>query len=352
MSWDVTETFAFSIGQMQISAWLSVISSLFWFALVFTITPALMTLEVVFYTFVGVQIVKSLFYFWWEWRKQYFESGSCSAGYMISSSELLRQSMPIYGTNLLSLPVSQIPLMFLAAFSGMNQVAYYGIGNRLTQPIQMMFVNIYPAIFPLLSVSAINDIESFKQNIEKMFTILAFSGILIATILSLLGHEFVVLLFGDKYILAVVPLSAQLWVAIQSMMFGLVGLIFVAMNREHTMVRLSLVNALLIGTFSFIGSHYGATGLSIALFLSGIVGFTIHWHFIKNILPDMIRWKKEFKVFFSYIILSTLSYSLLDRSFVIRVGVFITVLFVLRLIFSSEIKQIVNIALKTIDLNR
>ena len=349
VSWDITETLAFSVGQMQISAWLSVISSLLWLIIVFTIPIGLMTLEVVFCTYVGVQILKSLFYFWWEWRNKYFDSKSPCSGYTISSLELLRQSMPIFGTNLLSLPISQLPLMFLATYSGMNQVAYYSIGSKLSQPIQIMFINIFPAVFPLLSVSSINDIKSFKRQISRIFSILAFGGILIATILSLLGHELVLQLFGEKYLSAIVPLSHQLWVAIQSMMFGLVGLIFIAMNKERTMVRLSLVNAILIGSLSFIGSHYGATGLSATLLFSGVLGFILHWYFIKIMLPDIIGWKNEIKIFFSYICLSTLSYAVIEYSFEIRIVSLIIILFVLWIIFKSEINKIMEFALNTIN---
>jgi O-antigen/teichoic acid export membrane protein len=336
-SWDFAETLAFGLSQMRVSALLSIISALAWLVVVWSLPAPWMILEVVFGAFVTVQVLRSCIYLGWEWRAKYFLLTDLSRNYYVRSRELLRQSLPILGTNLLSLPVSQLPLMFLASYSGMNQVAYFGIGNKLTQPIQIVLVSIFPAILPMLSVASSKDPELFKKQIEKLFMILSFLGITIATLVSLFGNEIILLLFGDKYFPAILPLSFQLWIAIQSVLFGLIGLIFIVMNQERTMIRLSLVNATLIGCSAYVGSHYGALGISLALLVSGALGFIIHWYFLGKIVSATISLNKQLRVFFSYGILCTVSALSMMYSLEYRMSILLVACLVLSILFKQEI---------------
>jgi len=342
-SWDFAETLAFSLSQMRVSALLSISSALVWLVVVWCLPAPWMILEVVFGAFVTVQVLRSCLYVVWEWRAKYFLLTELSRNYYVRSRELLRQSLPILGTNLLSLPVSQLPLMFLASYSGMNQVAYFGIGNKLTQPIQIVLVSIFPAILPMLSVASSTDPELLKKQIEKIFMILAFMGITIATLVSLLGSEIVLLLFGDNYSPAIPPLSFQLWIAIQSVLFGLIGLIFIVMNQERTMIRLSLVNASLIGCSAYVGSHYGALGLSLALLVSGALGFIIHWYYMGKIVSGTVSLNKQLRVFLSYGILCVVSCLSMTYSIEYRMSILLVACMVLSILFKQEIFQIITL---------
>lgn len=342
--WSITETLAFSRSQMQVSAVLFIVSSVLWLLLIYGVPAELLTLETVFGSFVAVQMLRSLMYLWWEWRAAYFIPSPDACSYSITAKGLLRQSLPILGSALLAVPISLLPVMFLAAYSGMNQVGFYGIANRLTQPLYLISGALFSAIYPSLSANWVQRPDLFRSNALKLLLTLAGAGIGVVAVISCLSKEVVALLFGVKYLPAVIVLSLQVWVVLNWIMHNYLGSLFIAANRERTMVQLSLVNALIIGSAAYAGAHYGAIGLSFALWVAGLVGFTIHWIVLKQMLPGVFSLGDELRIFVPYMTLSVLSYILPDLTLGTRLLGLAGVSGMLWWLFRRQVSELFDIA--------
>jgi O-antigen/teichoic acid export membrane protein len=213
------------------------------------------------------------------------------------------QSLPLYGTQLLTIPISQLPLLFLGQFSAKSEVAFYGIGNKLVLPILIITENLLSALYPILAQNYVHDKLSYLKRSRKFFLSISFSGIFIAIIFSILSKQIVSILFGVKYLEASRPLLIQIWISINMILLSFIGTIFLSSNNEKLMIKLSLFNGIFIGTASYIGSHYGAQGLALSIWISLLIGFLLHWYFIRRLKLIVINRTLEFAFLFLIIII-------------------------------------------------
>lgn len=291
--WNIFESLAFGKQEMQLSSIIGIISSAIWLGFVLILPQQYFTLNNVFIGFVLIQIGKIGAYYLVELQRNYFYNNNLDSN-IVNTRLLLIQSLPLYGTQLLTIPISQLPLLFLGQFSSKSEVAYYGIGNKLVLPILLITENLLAAIYPILAQNFVIDRSSYIERSKKFFLAISFSGIFIAIIFSILSKQIVSILFGIKYLEASKPLLTQIWISMNMVLLSFIGTIFLSSNNERLMIKLSLFNGIFIGTASFIGSHYGAKGLALSIWISLLIGFLLHWYFVRKLNLIVINKKLEF----------------------------------------------------------
>jgi O-antigen/teichoic acid export membrane protein len=294
--WNIAEAFSFGKQEMQYSASIGLIGTLIWFLIIFIIPSKSLNLDSVIGFYVLVQLIRALAFVFIEWRNKYFFQYH-SPSKLISCKELLSQSLPLYGTSLLSIPITQLPILLLGIFSGKAEVAYYGIGNRLIVPLGMVSGH-------LLTKDFISDKETFYRNGRRFFLSIFIIGLFLSVSVSLFGKEIVHILFGSKYEAAINPFSIQMLAALNFIMLNYIGTIFLATNKERLMVKLSVFNGIVIGTANFLGAHYGADGLALSTFCSLIVGFSFHWYYINKYKLIRIGLSEFLILWTAYVVMS------------------------------------------------
>ncbi len=317
--WSVTETLAFSQNQMRVSAILFTASSAAWLAIVFCVPANMFSLQMVVASYATVQIVSSLGYLWWVRKSRYFAIKRSETLSSITSATLVRQSLPLLGSAVLALPLSQLPIVFLANHSGLQEVAFYGIATRFAQPLSVLAGTLLSVIYPNLSSYFLNQKAVFRSKTRFLFLTLGATGVGFAILVSLFSSEVIAILFGSEYQPAGLVVSLQVWVVLNWIMHNFVGILFIVSNREKTVMFLSLFNAILIGTFAFIGAHYGAKGLSLALWSGGLIGFSVHWVILKRTIPNVFSSGLEWLIFLPYIGFSVSSIYLQALSLSLRI---------------------------------
>ncbi len=305
--WNFSEPLAFGRQEMQYSSILGILGSGMWFVLIYFLPASNFTLELALSVYVFAQVIRSVTYAVVEWRKGYFRKEPGSEREVVASKNLLRHSLPLYATNLLTIPVTQLPILFLGLYAGKSEVGFYGVGNRFVVPLTLISGTLVSAVYPILARDFVSNREAFKANSKRVFLGIAIAGMFMCWTLALFSRQLITILLGAKYGPAVLPFEIQIWVALNLAMHSFVGTIFLAADLEYLMVKLSVFNAVAIGAANFYGAHFGAAGLAVSNWCGLLAGFTFHWYFIVKRVGIKIPAGRLSAVATSFVLLSAAS---------------------------------------------
>ncbi|NUN70892.1 MAG: oligosaccharide flippase family protein [Bacteroidetes bacterium] len=288
--WTFTETLAFAVQEMRFSSILSITGSLVWFAAVVLVPASMLSVPLALAMFAVIQFLRASVYLLIEWRNGYFRRTAHGATVesAISAQALLKQSLPILGSALLAVPVMQLPLLFLGKFSGVEQVGYYGVGNKLTQPIALISSTLFHAIYPRLSGTFTGDPALFRRQAETFFFLLAGASFVFALSFGLFSREFVLLLFGSGYEPVTATFSAQIWMVSLWVLNNYFGSLLMASDNERSLLSVSIVNSIIIGAASFVGAQYGAFGLAVTSLVSCVITFFGYQWFLRRTVAGLL----------------------------------------------------------------
>jgi len=321
--WNIAEAFSFGKQEMQYSSIIGLISAALWFLVIIISPTALLNITTIVVLYTLVQLIKALAIVFMEWKNKYFLANEVTSK-IIGYKELLSHSLPLYGSSLLTIPITQLPILFLGSFSGKAEVGYFSIGNRLIAPLSIVTGHLLNAIYPIFSKDFISDKESFYKNGRRFFLAIFFAGLFLTIGISFFGKEIVTLLFGQKYVNAIKPFSVQVITSLNFTMHSFLGTIFLAANKENLVVKLSVFNAIVIGVANFYGTHFGAEGLALSSFFSLIIGFSFHWYFIRKYGLIKIRRSTMLILGAAYVVLGLLAIYLLEAHIVLRIVILLT----------------------------
>ncbi len=329
--WAFAEALAYGRRQMEFSSLLNVGSSIAWAATIFLLPARDFSVQTVVVAFSIIQLIRPALYFLLEWRSKYFAGwGSRGLEPVASRKVFLKQSMPLFGTNILTLPITLLPVLFLGRFSGTEQVGFYGVGNKFVSPLSLISTSLLIAIYPVLAHEYANDGQNFLRQGFHLFHSIWIVSVAFAWALGMFGREIILTTFGQRYALAIVPFVLQLWTSCIIVALSFVGYVFVSADKENLMVRLSLFNAIVIGVSTFVGSHFGALGLAISSVGSYFIGFAVHWYVLRRSTligkPSPTGLERDaFILYVSLALVSTFSLSapLVDRGILFSLGTLI-----------------------------
>ncbi|MCX6149589.1 MAG: oligosaccharide flippase family protein [Ignavibacteriales bacterium] len=341
--WNYAEPIAFGIQQMNISAYLNVISSLVFVIVLFIIPTNSYTIIIVTIVYVLIFFLRALIYLFVEWKKNYFSVKNQSVE-VIDLKTLLNQSLPYWGTNLLAIPTLQLPILFLGQFSGQQEVGYYGICTKLSMPLTLIANNLLIAVYPVLAKYYVENKSTFLDRTKKIFIFLTVTGIIFTLALGLFSKEIVAIFLGKQYELARPAFSIQVWVTLNLILHSFIATIFLATDKEKILVKLSVFNSVVIGLAGYIGSYYGAVGLSIGAWFGLLVGFSFHWYFVIKKVGLKLKLSLSALLMIYFIGFSLVSFFFVDEIILIRIILFVILssmsFLSLKSYFNSDLKNL------------
>lgn len=239
---------------------------------------------------------------------------------------LISSSLPLYGTVLLSLPIVQMPVLFLSQFSGKAEVGYFAAISKFTVPITLIIHNLNTIILPNLSNKYTSDRESFKAMTRNLFLLIALGGILLSFVSGTFSREMILLFLGNSYDPASLPLALQFWITLNMMFHSFIGTIMVSAGKEKLMVKLSVFNAVVVGSLIVAGSFYGALGMSIAMWVGYLVGIIVHLYFLNSKVEQFVSFNLIFAVLLLFSVGSIAVYYITYQEIIVKilVGAFLS----------------------------
>ena len=215
---------------------------------------------------------------------------------------IIKQSLPYYYLNLLTLVSNQIPILFLEYRSGVEQVGFFNIANKILTPMNLILNTALIALFPNLSKIFISDNQLFVKRVKHIFVIISLLGIVGAFAVTFFRTEAISIIYGKKYISSVLVLSYQCWYMALYSLVCLIGTLLGAIDRQKELGYLSIVSTVIQVPILWVGSKYGAEYLSAAFLVATIIGFVIHAFVINNFLKHSLKFSFFVKIFLGFVV--------------------------------------------------
>jgi O-antigen/teichoic acid export membrane protein len=207
-----------------------------------------------------------------------------------SSIIILKESWPYFSQMLLLLPVMYLSNNFLDINSTKTEIGYFNLSQKLLGPVTMVIGMGLSAVFPNLSSLWSKDSSRFYLIISNGFKYIFLSALMLTFLFTIFANEIVLLLFTEEYLPAVKVCQLQVWYVFLMGINSFIGTIWGAENKEKLILKTSIVNALIATPLLFIGSRYGALGLSYGYVVSFSLFEIYLWYLFQKKLKIKIQY--------------------------------------------------------------
>lgn len=207
--------------------------------------------------------------------------------------EIFKYSRNIIGSTLTSFILSNGDTLLIGNLLGPNLLGIYNIAWRSANLINRSILQITSKLtLPVLAKSE-GDIAKLSISFRKMVRIIGLAAFPPIVALFVLADVFIIVVYGDKWVAAILPLRILLIYALRFSVSSPIGSVFKAVGKPQIGFKIGLYNLpfYLIGIY--LGSSYGivgvATGVTIVRTLSGIISFYLVAIVIKESFLVVIR---------------------------------------------------------------
>lgn len=214
------------------------------------------------------------------------------SNFILDLKSVFKQALPLLGLALLALPANNLANNFLAFNSTIEQVGFFSLSQKFTNPVSMILSILLTSVFPNLSILWANNNGDFQRIIFKSIpTFILIGTTLVAVFLFLINPVFKIL-FSVKYYNVIEILKLQIWYVFLFGIASLIGTILISMNEDKLVFKLALLNSIIMTPLLWIGSSYGGTGLSIGYLTGFVVFWSVEWMiFIRKVnMPIQINY--------------------------------------------------------------
>jgi O-antigen/teichoic acid export membrane protein len=263
----------------------SVINLLFsflWFGFVFILPAPILNVNTLIVSFLTLNILKNFVYY--HNLKRYNLLLGKVDKFLYSSKKLLQESWPYFALTLVAMPYTKFSNNFLDINSSIDEVAFYNLSDKFTGPISLVLDIALIAIFPNFSALWVSNRKSFIELIENNFKFFMLLGMMMCFLFTVFAVEILGFLFPASYLPAVFVCQIQIWVLFLNSINSLMGTILGSTDNEKKILKIGIVNMLFSTPIVFLGSYYGAIGLSTAYLIATVIfQFYIWFEFQKTI---------------------------------------------------------------------
>lgn len=284
--------------------------------------------------------IKALFYIIMLYVKKIF-LGQHIRDVRSTGLNLNKESWPYFAMLLLLIPISNLDNNFLDLNSTEVELGYYNLAKRLIGPFSLLNTMLITAIFPNISSMWVDDRNKFSKVLSNGFPlfILLFGSICFG--FCLFCNEVVDLLFKKEYKPAVIVCQIQIWYFLFFSIDFLMGTFLGASNKEKLILKFAIIYSIICTPSMFLGSYYGATGISLALLISFMLSMLFSWFMFKNVINLKMRTSQY--TFFVIFILMALSYLITQiyvLNFLYKLLVLVIVLFCISAYVIKQFKKL------------
>jgi O-antigen/teichoic acid export membrane protein len=250
-------------------------TSIFWLLFVLIILNDSTSVNLFFFMFVLIYILKPLFLSTILYNKYNFRFKT--SNFILNFKSLFFQSLPFFGLVLITLPANNLANNFLAYNSTIEQVGFFSLSQKFISPITMVLSILLTSLFPNLSILWTKNNNDFPRIVSKSVPIfIIFGTFLIVLFLAVIDPVFKIF-FSVHYYSTLLMLKFQIWYVLLFGVASLIGTILIAMHQDKLLFRLAVLNSLIITPILWIGSQYGGFGLSIGYLTGFVLFFIIEW---------------------------------------------------------------------------
>lgn len=291
--WDVLEYSFLGHQKMFFPSLFKIIYSSIWFTSIFLIPGDLLTVNYVVIVYILLNFLLGIACLY-IMKKQNLFIGEIK-GFWSSSKMILSESWPYFSVMLIMIPIQSFHNIYLEVNSTVEEIGYFNLSGRLLSPVQLVLDYALIAAFPSLSALWVIDKVKFNKIVKTGFQYFIIVGSTLAFLFSIYVEEIVIFLFPGGYLPAVQVTKMQVWYTFLMAVNRTISIIFGASNNEKLLFKLSILNATISIPMLYIGSKYGAVGLSIGYVLSFSIMEVYLWYRFKKVMDikitrDKIAW--------------------------------------------------------------
>jgi O-antigen/teichoic acid export membrane protein len=303
--WESVECIAFGNEQMAPSGYINLAFTGLWVITVYLIPRDSFNVEFLLITYVAIQFLKSLSYYFWLRGEIFTKSKLTEVNSDIGQRYFIKQSNYYFILAIFTAIQIQVPIVLLNHNSTLEQVGVFNLGNRILGPLQMVILTALTALYPSFSRLALTDITLFAKRVKVLLNILVIIGIWGCLCFTLFSKEVVLLLYGKEYLGSVKVILIQCWFTLLYGIFCTIGTVLNSFDKQRLLAILSIIYGTLCVPVFFIGSKYGAIGLAWAFVIAAYINMTYHWVIFGKLLSPDITSIYTLKLF-SILILASL----------------------------------------------
>ncbi len=183
--------------------------------------------------------------------------------------KLMKDSWPLILSALMAMIYMRIDQVMIKEMLGDQEVGIYSAAVRLSEVCYFLPVIITNSLFPaILSAKKVSE-ELYYARLQKLYTLMIWSAIVIAVPMSLLSNWLVELLYGEAYKAAGKVLMINIWAGVFVFLSAAFGKFLIAENlaiiNTYRTVLGATLNILL--NYPFI-KIYGVTGAAFSTLIS------------------------------------------------------------------------------------
>lgn len=182
---------------------------------------------------------------------------------------LIEDSWPLALSSLGVAIYVKIDQIMLGQMIGEKVVGIYAAATRISEVWYFVPIAIVTSIFPTILKSRENCKFQYYQRLQKLYNLMAFISIVIASLMTFVAEPIIVVLYGDAYRPAGIVLSIHIWASVPVFLGVASGNWFIAENLQRILLQKTFVGATsnVILNMIFI-PKYEAVGAALATLVS------------------------------------------------------------------------------------
>jgi O-antigen/teichoic acid export membrane protein len=192
------------------------------------------------------------------------------------SRELLHESLPLNGYNVMTLISGQVDMLLLAILSNAQDVGIYALASRITDPLIALVLAYAGGLYPLFCKAFAEGRGLFAQMFTEATRVLALFIIPLSIFISFEASTIVALLGGPQFAAATPVVQCLMWAMAVTFFNQLAVRACTSVNEERRIPLVTFVSAsvnLLLNLLLIPSWH--SVGASIAALLSECVGLNL-----------------------------------------------------------------------------
>lgn len=228
---------------------------------------------------VGGLFLGSLWNLVWAWRKTLTQGIRWEKSTWFDVRHLAHEAVPFAIAGLAVKTYSYLDTLFLEAFHGLTSVGIYSVAYKMTYALQFVPMTVTAAVYPAIAAAWVkHDHEQIKRTYTGALRLMAYLGLGLSAGLSALAPRIIPLVYGEKYLDAVIPFSVLPWVLLALFMDFPLGSLLNATKRAHlkttamvlTMIINIVLNTILVPKYGPLGAAWASVLSFWSLFFFGI----------------------------------------------------------------------------------
>jgi O-antigen/teichoic acid export membrane protein len=208
----------------------------------------------------------------------------------VGDRSLLREALPIGGSQLVWAGRLYLPIMLLAACTSEAGIGFFGAAHRIVMVGQTLLGVYFTALFPMMSEAVFRSSDALVALLRRSVRRVLWPMVAVAVATTLAAPSVMRLVFGGQFVRpeASATLAVLVWVLPILAWRRHDRNALIALGHEREELACSLFGlALLVPLTPYLGARYGVVGGAWAMVLAELGGATVTWWRLKRHLPSV-----------------------------------------------------------------